>query len=154
MSLGTNYSNCIVSTLWSTAKAFQNLNNNKLQRKLSDDMYCPSNKVIKSDTKHFLALGGLHEDKRYATLYKQWHRPIMSKRLIKPPNSISRTASIDSDCCRLPTASVLSNKAEKSSSNPLWATSPSFLTGPHAFGPKNIYFVHKILMKQPHDCSY
>ena len=29
-----------------------------------------------------------------------------------------------------------------------------FLTGPHAFGPKNIYFVPKILMKQPHDCSY
>ena len=28
------------------------------------------------------------------------------------------------------------------------------LTGPHAFGPKNIYFVPKILMKQPHDCSY
>ena len=28
------------------------------------------------------------------------------------------------------------------------------LTGPHAFGPKNIYFGHKILMKQPHDCSY
>ena len=27
-------------------------------------------------------------------------------------------------------------------------------TGPHAFGPKNIYFGHKILMKQPHDCSY
>ena len=25
---------------------------------------------------------------------------------------------------------------------------------PHAFGPKNIYFVPKILMKQPHDCSY
>ena len=29
-----------------------------------------------------------------------------------------------------------------------------FLTGPHAFGPKKIYFGHKILMKQPHDCSY
>ena len=28
------------------------------------------------------------------------------------------------------------------------------LTGPHAFGPKKIYFGHKILMKQPHDCSY
>ena len=28
---------------------------------------------------------------------------------------------------------------------PLW---------PHAFGPKKIYFVPKILMKQPHDCSY
>ena len=28
------------------------------------------------------------------------------------------------------------------------------LTGPHAFGPKKIYFGLKILMKQPHDCSY
>ena len=28
------------------------------------------------------------------------------------------------------------------------------LTGPHAFGPKKIYVGHKILMKQPHDCSY
>ena len=28
------------------------------------------------------------------------------------------------------------------------------LTGrPHAFGPKNIYIVPKILMEQPHDCS-
>ena len=28
------------------------------------------------------------------------------------------------------------------------------LTGPHAFGPKYVYIGHKILMKQPHDCSY
>ena len=28
------------------------------------------------------------------------------------------------------------------------------LTEPHAFGPKKKYFGHKILMKQPHDCSY
>ena len=34
--------------------------------------------------------------------YKQWYRPI-SKRSIKPPYSISKAASIDSDCCRLPT---------------------------------------------------
>ena len=27
------------------------------------------------------------------------------------------------------------------------------VSGPHAFGPKKIYFGHKILMKQPHDCS-
>ena len=49
-------------------------------------------------------------------LYKQWHRPI-SIRFIKPPYSISRAASIDSDCCRLPTTSVLSNKAGKLRSN-------------------------------------
>ena len=35
----------------------------------------------------------------YVRLYKQWHRPI-PKRFIKPPYSISRAASIDSDCCR------------------------------------------------------
>ena len=31
-------------------------------------MCCPSNKVIKSDTRRFLALGGLHEDKLCDTL--------------------------------------------------------------------------------------
>ena len=41
--------------------------------------------------------------------YKQWHRPI-SKWFIKPPYSISRAASIDSDCCRLPTTSRLSQQ--------------------------------------------
>ena len=29
-----------------------------------------------------------------------------------------------------------------------------YLTGPHAFEPKYVYIGHKILMKQPHDCSY
>ena len=42
-------------------------------------------------------------------LYKQWHRPI-SKRFIKPPCSISRATSIDSECCRLPTTSVSAKK--------------------------------------------
>ena len=36
------------------------------------------------------------------------------KRFIKPPYSISRATSIDSECCRLPTASVLGNEADKS----------------------------------------
>ena len=49
-------------------------------------------------------------------LYKQWLRPI-SKRFIKPPYSVSRATSIDSDCCRLPTTSVLSNKVDKLRSN-------------------------------------
>ena len=48
----------------------------------------------------------------YATLYKQWHRS-MSKPFIKPPYSVSRATSIDWDCCRLPTASVFSKKADK-----------------------------------------
>ena len=38
--------------------------------------------------------------KSYAALYKQWHRPTL-KRFIKPPYSISRVTSIDSDCCCL-----------------------------------------------------
>ena len=50
-------------------------------------------------------------------LYKQWHRPMLSKRFIKPPYSISRATSIDSNCCRLATTSVLSNKADKLRSN-------------------------------------
>ena len=52
-------------------------------------------------------------------LCKRWCRPI-SKRFIKPPYSISRAASIDSDCCRLPTTSVFSKKGQ---SHPL----PSFI---------------------------
>ena len=39
-------------------------------------------------------------------LYKQWHRPI-SNRFIKPSYSVSRATSIHSDCCRLPTTSVI-----------------------------------------------
>ena len=52
-------------------------------------------------------------------LCKRWRRPI-SKRFIKPPYSISRAASIDSECCCLPTTSVLSKKGQ---SYPL----PSFI---------------------------
>ena len=40
---------------------------------------------------------------------KQWHRT-MPKRFIKPPYSIPRATSIDSDCCRLQTASTLRTK--------------------------------------------
>ena len=50
--------------------------------------------------------------KKVMRLCKQWPRPI-SKRFIKPPYSISRATSIDSECCRLPTTSVLSKKTEK-----------------------------------------
>ena len=56
----------------------------------------------------FLAfIGGLHEDKSYATLYKQYYR---GKRFIKPPYFIPRATSMDLEWCGLPTASVLSNK--------------------------------------------
>ena len=40
--------------------------------------------------------------------------------------AISRATSIDSDCCRLPTTSVLSNKTDKLRSNQFRSTSPSF----------------------------
>ena len=80
-------------------------------------MCCPSEKAIKSDTRSCLqiALGGLHEHKLCDTL--QVTAPLMPKRLIKRPYSISRANSIDSDCCRLPMVSVLSTKADISRSN-------------------------------------
>ena len=49
--------------------------------------------------------------KRYTTL--QAVAPINIKTVRQTSFSISRAASIDSDCCRLPTTSVLSNKADK-----------------------------------------
>ena len=51
-------------------------------------------------------------------LYKQWHRP-MSKRFIKPPYSISRATSIDSDCCRVQYTSVATHLR-----SPRWRQSP------------------------------
>ena len=59
---------------------------------------------------------GSKSRRKVMRLYKQWDRPI-SKRFIKPPYSISRAASIDLDCCRLPTTSVLSNIADELRSN-------------------------------------
>ena len=53
--------------------------------------------------------------KSYAAL--QAMAPTSIKRFIKPPYSISRATSIDSECCRLPTTSVLSKKTEKLRSN-------------------------------------
>ena len=52
--------------------------------------------------------------------YKGWYSSS------KPPYSISRATPINSDCCRLPMASVFSNKADKSRSNRFWSTSPNF----------------------------
>ena len=52
----------------------------------------------------------------YAILNKKWFKPI-SKRFIKSPYSISRATSADSDCCIIPTAIVLSSKADTSRSN-------------------------------------
>ena len=54
-----------VSTVWSAPSVSES----ELQATEKDClMCCPSNKVIKSDTKLFLALGGLDEDKSCDTL--------------------------------------------------------------------------------------
>ena len=55
----------------------------------------------------------------------------MSKRFTKSPYSISRATPIDSDCCRLPTASVLSTKADKSRFNQFYQQAPKFLKASH-----------------------
>ena len=85
-------------------------------------MCCPSTKVIKSDSKVFLAIGGLHEEELCDALQAMAWTNVRTK----PPYSISRATSIDSDRCRPPSASVLSNKADKSRSNQFRSTSPSF----------------------------
>ena len=63
-------------------------------------------------------------------LYKRWHRPL-SKRFIKPLYSISRATSIDSECCRLPTTSVLSKKTEKNTLQPVLINKSKFLKATH-----------------------
>ena len=55
---------------------------------------------------------GSQSRQKVMRLYNQWYRPI-SKRFIKPPYSISRATSIDSECCRLSTINVLSKKTKK-----------------------------------------
>ena len=89
---------------------FQNLNN-KLQKRLSDLLL--HNRVIAFKTKS-ISRRRSHEDMLCDTL-QEWHRSTL-KWFIKPPYSISRAILINSDCCRLPTASVLSNKAGKTRS--------------------------------------
>ena len=65
--------------------------------------YSDQHKEVRRSTGHIMVTTRYSDQQR---LYKQWHRPI-SKRFIKPPYSISRATSIDSECCRLPTTSVL-----------------------------------------------
>ena len=55
----------------------------------------------------------------------------MLKRFIKPPYSILRATLIDLDRCRLPTASVLSNKAEKLCSKSVLIIKSKFLKATH-----------------------
>ena len=72
----------------------------------------------------------------------------MSKRFIKPPYSIiSRANSIDSDCCRLPTASVLSNKAEKITLQSLLTNKSKFLEAAHRTEIRKIEIPRSIVVK-------
>ena len=79
-------------------------------------MRCISNKVIKHESKRFFLLLEGNTKASYAILNRKWFKPI-SKRFIKPPYSISRAISADSDCCFIPTTIVLSSKADTSRSN-------------------------------------
>ena len=77
---------------------------------------CPTNNtLIKSYTKCILALGGLHEDQLCDIL--QAMAPTNVGVAHQNPYFTSRATLIDSDCCRLPTASVLSKKVDKLRSN-------------------------------------
>ena len=75
-------------------------------------MCCVSNRVLKT----FFLLLEVNRKASHAILDKKWFKPI-SKRFIKSPYSISRAASADSDCYFIPTAIVLSSKANISRSN-------------------------------------
>ena len=79
-------------------------------------MYCVSNKVLKRDSKRFFLLLEVNRKASYAILNEKWFKPI-SKRFVKSPYSISRAISADSECCFIPTAIVLSSKADTSRSN-------------------------------------
>ena len=63
-------------------------------------MCCPSSEVIKRDTKRFLyssyyTIGGLHEDKFYATFYKDWdHCQNSSSNLLTPYREQPRSTRI------------------------------------------------------------
>ena len=95
---------------------------NKSAIDLSNTNSACGHKEVRRSTGHIVVTTRYSDHKgpksrqKVMQLYEQWHRPI-SKRFIKPPYSISRAVSIDSDCCRLPTASVLSSKVDKLCSN-------------------------------------
>ena len=88
------------------------------EERLSDVLSCPFSKVIKSDHMMlFFYLSGGNTKASSATLYRESYRQ-MPTRIIKAPYFISRANQIDLGCCRgLPTASVLSKKADKFRSN-------------------------------------
>ena len=81
---------------------------------------------------------GSKSQQKVVRLCKQWHRPI-SKRFIKPPYSISRATSTDSECCRLdPTRNVVayprpafSAKNRKNTLQPVLINKSKFLKATH-----------------------
>ena len=125
----------LLLTVWSAAIiVFQNLNY-KPEKKLS--VVLPIQQSHQKWLRTFSSSRRVSYTKAsYTTLfYKKWHRQ-MSKRLIKPNFSLSTATSIDSDCGRLLTTSVLSNRSDKSCPNQFWSTSPSF-SRPHITSCRN-----------------
>ena len=93
-----------------------------IHKPLSNANPACGHKEVRRSTGHIMVTNrysdqqGSKSRQKVMRLYKQWHRSI-SKRFIKPPYSISRATSIDSECCRLSTTNVLSKKPEKLRSN-------------------------------------
>ena len=93
---------------------FQNLNY-KLQRRDCRLMCCPSTKIVKSDSNFFSGYC-VGEDKL---------RDILPGMTLTNVKTIQQTSllhiesnlAIDSDCCCLPSVSVLNNKTDKARSN-------------------------------------
>ena len=84
-------------------------------------MCCPSNEVIKSDSRIFLAIaiGGLHGDRMCDALPAMAPTNVRAVHQISLPHveSILDRLGLLSPTVPYPTASVLSNKADRSCSN-------------------------------------
>ena len=74
---------------------FPNLNNGKLHERLSDVLLMHQSKVIKRDSKCFLAIGRLHEDKLLDTLQAKAPTNSKSKRFLKPLYMLHIASSLD-----------------------------------------------------------
>ena len=72
----------------------------KCQSRLWSQKGTKVNESRRGDKTRYSDQQGSKSRQKVMRLCKQWHRPI-SKRFIKPPYSISRAASIDSDCCHI-----------------------------------------------------
>ena len=96
------------------------INGKKTHTHTEDCLMCrPTDEVIKSDTKKnsssYYTIGGLHEDKLCDILQVMTPTNVQT---VHQTSLLHIESNLDRlDCCRLPTASVLSNKADKSRSN-------------------------------------